>query len=549
MDKWWKNSVVYQVYPRSFLDTNGDGIGDLNGIIEKLDYLKLLGVDAVWLSPVFKSPNDDNGYDISDYRDIMDEFGTMEDMERLFAEAEKRGIRIIIDIVANHTSDEHPWFQEAKKSRDNPYREYYVFRDNVDGKVPNSLESVFSGSAWEYQEETDSYYLHCFSKKQPDLNYENPKVLKEMIDIENFWIDKGAGGFRLDVIENIGKIPDEEIIVNGPRLHEYIHEMYKQAFSRKDLLVVGECWAADEQIGKLYSNPAREELSMIFQFEHIGLDEVEGEGKWSLKPLNLLDLKRILSKWQNAFHGDGWNSLFWNNHDLPRIVSRFGDDGTYRVESAKMLATLLHGMKGTPYIFQGEEIGMTNISLATIDEYEDIETLNMYREKIAEGWTDEKLMESIHAKSRDNARTPMQWTDGLNAGFTSGTPWFAVNPNYKQINVEAALRNPDSIFYHYQKLVRLRKEKKVLVDGDYRLLCADDPDIFAYARILDGQVVVVVCNFHGDAREVSVMDELAGLTGGRGEEYKILLSNYKDSGCDLSRLELRPYEAVMYELA
>lgn len=554
MENWWKNSVVYQIYPRSFKDSDGDGIGDLKGIIEKLDYLRFLGVDAVWLSPVFKSPNDDNGYDISDYRDIMDEFGTMEDMETLFAEAEKRDIRIIIDIVANHTSDEHMWFQEAKKSKDNPYRDYYIFRDNVDGRVPNGLTSVFSGSAWEYQEETDSYYLHVFSKKQPDLNYENPKVRQEMADILNFWIEKGAGGFRMDVIENIGKVPDEEIIVNGPKLHEYIHEMYEKAFSGKDLMVVGECWAADEEIGKLYSDPKRGELSMIFQFEHIGLDEVPGEGKWCLKPLDLLDLKKVLSKWQKAFDGDGWNSLFWNNHDLPRIVSRFGNDKEYRVESAKMLATLLHGMKGTPYIFQGEEIGMTNIKLPTIDDYEDIETRNMYKEKIAEGVCDDELMKSIYAKSRDNARTPMQWSAEENAGFTTGTPWFAINPNYDTINVADALQDEDSVFYHYKKLIALRKEKEIFVKGDYELLLAEHPDIFSYVRVYGHTALLVVCNFYDKEEQISMEEQLKAVVmqkSGQSDQVAvcgILLSNYKDSNEDLRDLKLRPYEAVMYEL-
>ncbi|MBR1865332.1 MAG: alpha-glucosidase [Lachnospiraceae bacterium] len=552
MENWWKNSVVYQIYPRSFRDSDGDGIGDLKGITQKLDYLKLLGVDAIWMSPVFKSPNDDNGYDISDYRDIMDEFGTMEDMECLIAEAGKRGIRIIVDIVANHTSDEHKWFEEAKKSRENPYRDYYIFRDNVDGTVPNGLTSLFSGSAWEYQEDTDSYYLHVFSKKQPDLNYANPKVRQEIIDILNFWIDKGVGGFRLDVIENIGKEPDREIIINGPKLHDYVHEMYEQAFSRGDLMTVGECWGADEEKARLYTDPKRGELSMVFQFEHVTLDEVPGEGKWCLKKMELADLKRVFTKWQNAFHGDGWNTLFWNNHDLPRIVSRYGNDGAYRVESAKMLATLLHGMQGTPYIYQGEEIGMTNIQLPSIDDYEDIETLNMYKEKIGQGADSAELMRSIYAKSRDNARTPMQWSSKEHAGFTTGKPWFAINPNYATINVEDALEDEYSIFYYYKKLIALRKQKEIFVEGDYHLLLAEHPDVFAYVRTYNDQALLVICNFYDREPQISVQTELAGILGrqpGAGlPSCEILLSNYEDCGNPLDVLKLRPYEAILCEL-
>ena len=554
MENWWKNSVVYQIYPRSFMDSNGDGIGDLKGIIEKLDYLHFLGIDAIWLSPVFQSPNDDNGYDISDYRAIMDEFGTMEDMDRLIAEASKRNIRIIMDMVFNHTSDEHAWFVEARKSKDNPYRDYYVFRDNVDGAVPNDLTSLFSGSAWEYDETTDSYYLHMFSKKQPDLNYANPKVRQEMIDILNFWIDKGVGGFRLDVIEMIGKEPDKGIISNGPKLHDYIHEMYENAFSRKDLMTVGECWGADEAIGKLYSDPKRGELSMIFQFEHMVLDEEPGEGKWCLKPLDLLELKQVLSKWQNAFDGDGWNSLFWNNHDLPRIVSRFGNDGDYRVESAKMLATLLHGMKGTPYIYQGEEIGMTNIKLPAIEDYEDIETLNMYKERIAQGEDNDSIMERIYANSRDNARTPMQWSHEKNAGFTNGKPWFSINQNYDTINVEDALNDENSIFYHYKKLIELRKQKEIFVKGDYHLLCEENPDVFSYVRLYENTGLLVVCNFYDKTEQVSIYEELMKVIQTENPQKvtvkmtKLLLSNYKDSGQNLQDMELRPYEAVMFEL-
>ena len=420
--QWWHSSVVYQIYPRSFKDSNGDGIGDINGIREKLDYLKELGIDVIWLSPVYKSPND-----------IMDEFGTMEDMDNLLKEANERGIKILMDLVVNHTSDEHKWFIEAKKSKDNEYRDYYIWRDSVDGNEPNDLGSTFSGSAWQYDETTGQYYLHLFSKKQPDLNWENGKVRNEVYKMMNFWVDKGIGGFRMDVIDLIGKVPDEMITGNGPKLHEYLQEMNKAALEGKDLLTVGETWGATPDVAKLYSNPERKELSMVFQFEHIGLDQIEGKEKWDVKSLELLDLKKVLSKWQTELEGQGWNSLFWNNHDLPRIVSRWGNDKEYRIESAKMLATLLHGMKGTPYIYQGEELGMTNVRFDDINDYNDIESLNMYKDRLSKGYSHNEIMESIYAKGRDNARTPMQWDDSENAGFTTGTPWLAVNKNYDKI--------------------------------------------------------------------------------------------------------------------
>ena len=439
--QWWHSSVVYQIYPRSFKDSNGDGIGDINGIREKLDYLKELGIDVIWLSPVYKSPNDDNGYDISDYCDIMDEFGTMEDMDNLLKEANERGIKILMDLVVNHTSDEHKWFIEAKKSKDNEYRDYYIWRDSVDGNEPNDLGSTFSGSAWQYDETTGQYYLHLFSKKQPDLNWENEKVRNEVYKMMNFWVDKGIGGFRMDVIDLIGKVPDEMITGNGPKLHEYLQEMNKAALEGKDLLTVGETWGATPDVAKLYSNPGRKELSMVFQFEHIGLDQIEGKEKWDVKSLELLDLKKVLSKWQTELEGQGWNSLFWNNHDLPRIVSRWGNDKEYRIESAKMLATLLHGMKGTPYIYQGEELGMTNVRFDDINDYNDIESLNMYKDRLSKGYSHNEIMESIYAKGRDNARTPMQWDDSENAGFTTGTPWLAVNKNYDKINAKQCLQD------------------------------------------------------------------------------------------------------------
>lgn len=538
--QWWHSSVVYQIYPRSFNDSNGDGIGDINGIREKLDYLKELGIDVIWLSPVYKSPNDDNGYDISDYCDIMDEFGSMEDMDNLLKEANERGIKILMDLVVNHTSDEHKWFIEAKKSKDNEYRDYYIWRDAVDGHEPNDLGSTFSGSAWQYDETTNQYYLHLFSKKQPDLNWENEKVRNEVYKMMNFWVDKGIGGFRMDVIDLIGKVPDERITGNGPKLHEYLQEMNKAALEGKNLLTVGETWGATPEVAKLYSNPERNELSMVFQFEHIGLDQVEGKEKWDLKPLNLLDLKNILSKWQTELEGQGWNSLFWNNHDLPRIVSRWGNDKEYRVLSAKMLATLLHGMKGTPYIYQGEELGMTNVRFESIDEYNDIESLNMYKDRISKGYTHDEIMESIYVKGRDNARTPMQWNDSENAGFTTGTPWLAINKNYNEINAKQCLEDENSIFHHYRKLINIRKNNDTIIYGDYTLLCPEDKNIFAYTRELNGDKILVVCNFYDKEVTFDFDDNF--------DSSEILLSNYEDSSLLTEKLSLRPYEAIMFRV-
>ena len=538
--KWWHSSVVYQIYPRSFNDSNGDGIGDINGIREKLDYLKELGIDVIWLSPVYKSPNDDNGYDISDYCDIMDEFGTMDDMEKLLKEANEKGIKILMDLVVNHTSDEHKWFIEAKKSKDNKFRNYYIWRDPVNGHEPNNLGSCFSGSAWQYDESTDQYYLHLFSKKQPDLNWENENVRNEVYKMMNFWIDKGIGGFRMDVIDLIGKVPDEMITGNGPKLHDYLQEMNKAALEGHDLLTVGETWGATPEIAKLYSNPKRKELSMVFQFEHIGLDQIEGKEKWDVKPLDLLDLKKVLSKWQTELEGEGWNSLFWNNHDLPRIVSRWGNDREYRVESAKMLATLLHGMKGTPYIYQGEEFGMTNVRFEDINEYNDIETLNMYKDRISKGYSHDEIMASIYAKGRDNARTPMQWDSTENAGFTTGNPWLAVNKNYKFINAEDCLQDKDSIFYHYKKLINIRKHNDTIIYGNYKLLLPEDKNVFAYSRELNGDKIVVVCNFYNKEINLNFKEDF--------NNVEILLSNYKDSSILMKDLKLRPYEAIMYRV-
>ncbi len=540
MENWWGKSVVYQIYPKSFCDSDGDGIGDINGIRAKLCYLKELGVDALWLSPVYPSPNVDNGYDISDYYDISPDYGTLDDMKALIKEAGEMGIKIIMDLVVNHTSDQHKYFQDARKSKDSPYRDFYIWRKgNPDGTPPNGLRSVWGGSAWEYTEETGEYYLHFFSKEQPDLNWQNPKVRESVYKMMNFWIGLGVAGFRMDVIEMIGKVPDEGICSNGPRLHEFIHEMNRKTFGEKGLLTVGECGSAEPELGILYSDPAREELSMIFQFEHVSLDQQPGKEKWDLMPLKLTDLKRVFTAWQDALNGRGWNTLFWDNHDQPRIVSRWGDEGKYRVESAKMLATLLHGMRGTPYIYQGEEIGMTNVPFEGPGDFDDIESINMYRDRMAEGYPETEIMNSLRAKSRDNARTGMQWDSSPNGGFTTGTPWYRVNPNYTEINVEKSLADKGSIFYYYQSLIRLRKESPILSEGSYELLFPDDENVYAYLRTLGGQKWLVVCNFYGTRAGFSYP-----------ASGKCILSNYPQPDIrELQEVTLEPYEATIYELA
>lgn len=532
--RWWKTAVVYQIYPRSFQDSNGDGIGDLQGIVSRLDYLKELGIDAIWLSPVCRSPQDDNGYDISDYQDIDPMFGTLKDMDELIAEAKKRGIRIILDLVLNHSSDEHRWFQEAKKSRDNPYHDYYVWRDGEEGTPPNDMRAAFGGSAWQWVPEVGQYYFHQFSVKQPDLNWENPKVRREIYDMILWWMARGVGGFRLDVIDQIAKEPDKKITGNGPRLHEFIRELSRETFQKGDLLTVGEAWGADTERAKLYSNPDGSEFSMVFQFEHMVLDQEEGKEKWDLAPLPFVKLKKTLAKWQNQLEGCGWNSLFWENHDLPRIVSRWGDDGEYRELSAKMLAVVLHGMQGTPFVYQGEELGMTNVRFPDITWYQDIESINLYRERTAAGYTSEEVMESIYAKGRDNARTPMQWDASENAGFTEAKPWIPVNPNYREINAASQIKDPSSVFSFYQNLISLRKTWPVFVDGDFSLLFPEDPQIFAYTRD-DGDTRLLVCaNFTG---EKAAFHLPAGSEGaGR------LIRNYEDAP---EEGVLRPYEAFI----
>ncbi len=533
MTPWWKKAVVYQVYPKSFQDSNGDGIGDIPGIISRLEYLEKLGIDAIWLSPVYLSPGVDNGYDISDYQKIDPQYGTMEDMDNLIKEAKKHHIRIIMDLVLNHTSDQHRWFVEAKKSKDNPYRDFYIWRDPVDGHEPNDLKSAFSGSAWKFDEKTKQYYLHFFADQQPDLNWKNPELRNKIYDMMNYWIDKGIGGFRMDVIELIGKDPDKKIRENGPMLHPYLKEMNENTFAGKNLMTVGETWNATPKIAEEYSDPARHELSMVFQFENQGLDQETGKEKWDLRPLDLGELKKVLIKWQTEIDfNHAWNSLFWENHDIPRVISRWGNDQEYRVQSAKMFAIVLHLMHGTPYIYNGEEIGMTNYPVKSIDEVEDIESINMYHERLAQGYNKDELIKSINVKGRDNARRPMQWSDKANAGFTSGTPWLKVNPNYQKINVEAALADPDSIFYTYQKLIKLRHENSVVVDGDFELVENTSDSVLAFWRKLGSEKWLIVANLSGEKQKFNLDNNFK----------EVLISNYEKQR-SLKTIILKPYEA------
>lgn len=544
---WWKEAVVYQIYPRSFCDSNGDGIGDLNGITSKLDYLKELGIDVIWLSPVYKSPNDDNGYDISDYEDIMTEFGTMDDFDKMLAAAHERGIKIVMDLVVNHTSDEHPWFVESRSSKNNEKRDYYIWKEGKDGKEPTNWGSAFSGPAWKYDEKTDMYYLHLFSVKQPDLNWENPKVRKEVFDMMTRWCEKGIDGFRMDVISLISKpegYPDAKVVglygdmnicANGPKVHDYLKEMNEKVLSKFDIMTVGETAGVTLEEAKKYANTDGSELNMVFQFEHMDLDGGE-KFKWSTKPMPLVPLKENLSKWQKGLDGVAWNSLYFCNHDQPRIVSRLGDESdAYRELSAKCIATCLHMMQGTPYVYQGEELGMTNTVFKSVDDFRDLESINAYRELVESGlYTDEDMFPKIAHKSRDNARTPMQWDASENAGFTTGTPWIALNPNYKKINVADQLKREDSVFNYYKKLIRLRKENEIIVYGNYELLLPEDENIFAYVRTLDNQKLLVVCNFSKTEQKF----DFSGY-----ENAKVLISNYnRDAGKDSI---LKPYEATV----
>lgn len=552
--RWWKESVVYQIYPRSFCDSNGDGIGDLNGITGKLDYLKELGIDVIWLSPVYKSPNDDNGYDISDYQAIMDEFGTMEDFDRMLATAHEKGIKIMMDLVVNHTSDEHKWFIESRKSTDNPYRDYYIWRPaKEDGSLPNNWGSCFSGPAWEYDKTTDMYFLHLFSKKQPDLNWDNPAVRRDVFDMMNWWLKKGVDGFRMDVISLISKepgLPDKEpgingyatfnVSANGPHVHEYLQEMRQKALNNADTITVGECSGVTLEEAKKYARSDEKELNMVFQFEHMDVDSDEKAGKWTTRKMDLRNLKKILTRWQKGLQDIAWNSLYWENHDQPRSVSRFGNDSDeYREISAKMLATCIHMMQGTPYVYQGEELGMTNCPFNTLDNFRDLESINAFHELTEQGkMTEKDMMAAIGYKGRDNARTPMQWDDSAYAGFSTANPWIMVNPNYTKINAKDQVNREDSVFKYYQKLIKLRHESELIVYGTYDLILDDDKDIYAYIRTLGDEKLIVYCNFSENTREVELPEEF---TNG-----KVLISNYIDAKVN-HKITLRPYEAIVIQ--
>ena len=552
--KWWKESVVYQIYPKSFKDSNGDGVGDIRGIIQKLDYLKELGVNVLWISPMLESPQDDNGYDISDYRRIYKEYGTMEDYEELLSEAHKRDIKILMDLVVNHTSDEHNWFVESRKSKDNPYRDYYIWKDPVNGKEPNNWGGAFGGSAWEYDPQTQMYYLHLFSKKQPDLNWENEKVRQEVYDMMTFWCEKGIDGFRMDVISMISKdqaFPDGEMnnslygdfgpyCVHGPRVHEFLQEMNREVLSRYDIMTVGETSGVTIEEAQKYAGEAGKELNMVFQFEHV--DNGSGDyGKWTTEKYDFKEFKRIMIKWQEELQGKAWNSLFLGNHDQPRSVSRFGNDNpAYRETSAKMLATCLHMMQGTPYVYQGEELGMTNVYFDKLEDYRDIESINFFTELTEAGlMTPEYMMKCLMLRSRDNARTPMQWDDSEQAGFTDGESWIKVNPNYKEINAAQQLEDPNSIFYYYQKLIRLRKEKDIIVYGEFEPIYRDDEQIFAYIRRQKQEKLLTVCNFSDKNAEMEIPEEFKGA--------ECLITNL-DRTVFEGRIVLKPYEAfVLYK--
>lgn len=550
---WWKEAVVYQIYPRSFMDSNGDGIGDLNGITEKLEYLKELGIDVIWLSPVYQSPNDDNGYDISDYQAIMEEFGTMEDYDRMLARAHELGIKIMMDLVVNHTSDEHAWFVESRKSVDNPYRDFYIWRKGKDGKEPNNWGSCFSGSAWKYDSQTDMYFLHLFSKKQPDLNWDNPKVRDRVFDMMNWWCEKGIDGFRMDVISLISKpegLPDgipgetgyaDSGCANGPHVHEYLKEMNRKVLSHYDLITVGEASGVTLEEAKKYASADGSELNMVFQFEHMGSGpEADNRyGKWDSHKMPLPVWKKILSRWQTGLEGKAWNSLFLSNHDQPRSVSWFGNDSEqYREISAKMLGTCLHMMQGTPYVYQGEELGMCNAYFDQLDDYRDIESLNAYKELTETcGVSHEEMMGYLKRISRDNARTPMQWDDSANAGFTTGTPWIKVNSNYKTVNAKQQTNDPDSVFSYYKELIRLRHENEIIVYGDYELLEPQNEELFIYTRSWNNEQLMVLCNF--TEKDIVIP---AAVTAQIPADAQILISNY------VGNLEsvLHPYEARVY---
>ncbi len=559
--KWWKEGVVYQIYPRSFYDTNGDGIGDLRGIIEKIPYLKDLGIDIIWLNPIYASPNDDNGYDISNYQEILKEFGSMQDFEELLEKLHAAHIKLVMDLVVNHSSDEHPWFIEAKKSKDSPYRDYYIWRQpDEEGKAPNNWRSFFSGSAWQWDEASQEYYLHLFSKKQPDLNWENEKLRQEVYDMMKWWFEKGVDGFRMDVINLISKVeglpsvPQEEegvdgyawggrYFVTGPKVHNYLQEMNREVLSHYDIMTVGETCDVTPDDGVYFTGKDRGELNMVFQFEHVNIGQGR-EGKWTPVPWRLTELKTIMDKWQTKLHGKGWNSLYLNNHDQPRQVSKFGNDTTYRKEAAKMLATYLHTLEGTPYIYQGEEIGMTNVYFEDLSHYKDVEILNKWEEiKHTKSLTEEELLYGVHVNGRDNARTPMQWNAGPHGGFTTGTPWLEVNPNYTSINVEEAQKDPESILNYYKKLLALRKTQPIMAYGQYHLILPEDEQIYAYTKTLEDERWLVILNFSGQEAVFEKPEEV------EVNSTELILANYPVEEEDLKRLVLKPYEARVYRIA
>ena len=545
---WWQSAVIYQIYPKSFQDSGARGTGDIKGIMARLDYLKTLGIDALWLTPVYVSPQVDNGYDIADYLAIDPAYGTMEDFEALLAAAHGRGIRIVMDIVVNHTSTEHAWFKSALGDKNSPYRDYYIWKDPVEGGVPNNWQSKFGGSAWELDPATGQYYLHLFAREQADLNWENPAVRAEVKNIIHFWAKKGVDGFRLDVINLISKdqaFPSDEVgdgrrfYTDGPRIHEFLQDVSRDVFAPVGAMTVGEMSSTSLEHCQRYGALDGSELSMVFNFHHLKVDYPNGD-KWTKAPFDFLELKRIFNHWQSGMHGKGWSALFWCNHDQPRIVSRFGDEGEHRVVAAKMLASTLHGLQGTPYIYQGEEIGMTNPGYQHIDDYQDVESRNIFAIKQTEGMAEAEILAILAAKSRDNSRTPMQWSAAPNAGFTQGSPWLKPAANYPEINAEAALADPDSVFWHYRDLIALRKAHPIFTQGDYQELLAGNEQIWAYTRSANGQTLLVVSNFYGEPVEFALPAELQ--TG----EGRLLLGNYPDSPARPQSCELRPYESLIW---
>ena len=549
---WWKEAVGYQIYPRSFKDSNNDGIGDIRGIISKLDYLKELGIDVIWICPMYKSPNDDNGYDISDYQDIMDDFGNMEDFDLMLDEVHKRGMKLIIDLVINHTSDEHPWFIESKLSKDSKKRDWYIWRDGKDGAEPNNWESIFKGTAWQYDENTEQYFLHLFSKRQPDLNWDNEEVRQEIYKMINWWLDKGIDGFRVDAISHIKKEPglidmdnphnlnyvssfDKHMNVDG--IHEYLEELNKNTFSKYDIMTVGEANGVDASESEMWVGEENGKFNMIFQFEHLNLWGEVGENKFNVK-----EYKKVLTKWQNALEGKGWNALFVENHDIPRVVSSWGNDNEYLEESAKAFALMYFMQKGTPFIYQGQEIGMTNVRFYSIEKYNDVKSINIYEEKINEGVSVNEALKAVASISRDNARTPMQWDSTNYAGFSENTPWIDVNENYKSINVESQLANENSVLNFYKKLIKIRKENPSLIYGRYDMILEEDEKIYAYTRTLDNDKYVVIVNL-SDEEALYKYDDLDLIY------ENLMLANYKvrEHGI-LKEVVLKPYEARLYKV-